>query len=583
MKSYRGFFPAYTSPLSSSLPPSLYEVHPDDAAISLAAPAVADVSYEVPGAVPLHAELLAGAKALLQTLDEDVYRSLRNRANHYEALGKGCFLNRSAMKLVNLDHEYGVVAPRDGDPSLPFSFVDLCGGPGGFVEYCVLKCRHAGTSCVGFGMTLSISGAERPAMQACNWNVLHLHDPPRSAVVVDGAVASLPPSMPCAVTVHLVNGVTGDGDVTKPENIAALRHLLLETLPPLGRVDLCSADGFDTEADDAFVLVLSQVVGMLTALAAGGCFVLKVFACESPQALRLFVLLGQLFEEVALTKPVTSRPASGERFLLCLRLRHTVTDGVRQEVVNALWGVCRRIEHAMGAGAAAGDATVAMWPFHVPPAAAAAACAYLGAVNESHLLVQLVEHYKILSLAEDEALIVPAHAADAARLLAGLGDLRLRLPTADEGDGPAQGKSAVKSKAARRRKRRRAQRRQQQQELQQQQQEESECVGTMDGAWAGEGDCEDEEDDEGEGLDGAHMDVNEDGGGDAAAAAAAAAAANAGTGTGADPHAPPGHSAASDGTTSIRHVALLQSRAKPLRSHEYFKLWGVYTYDVTYY
>ena len=541
----------------------------------------------------MHAELLAGAKALLQSLDEGTYRSLRNSANHYEPLGKGCFLNRSAMKLVNLDYEYGLVGPCNSssgsDPSVPFSFVDLCGGPGGFIEYCVLKARHDGTACVGFGMTLSIAEAERPAMQACNWNVAHLHDPPRSAVVVDGAAPSVPP---CAVTVHLVAGVTGDGDVTKPDNIAALRRLLLATLPPPGRVDLCSADGFDTEADDAFVLVLAQVIGMLTALAAGGCFVLKVFACESPPMLRLFVLLGQLFEEVVLTKPVTSRPASGERFLLCLRLRHTLSDAVRQTAVDELWGVCRCIEHAVGAGVSPGDATVAAWPFHVPPAAAAAASAYLGAVNESHLLVQLVEHYKILSMAVDEGVVAPAHAADAARLLAGLGQLRLRLPVAP-GDGPPQAKSAAfKSKSAKRRKRRRALLRQQQR---QQVELEMECEGPVDGVDGveaeDEGEEEDNEGEDGDGdIDGHVMDVGPgssgsgngdgDGDGDGGACDAAARAEYA-----SQPPRPAASSAssASDGTTSIAHVALLQGRVKPLRAHEYFKLWGVYTHDVTYY
>lgn len=52
-------------------------------------------------------------------------------------------MNRAALKLANLDFLFKLVS------SPPTSFTDLCGGPGGFMEFCFF--RRAPN---GFGVTL---------------------------------------------------------------------------------------------------------------------------------------------------------------------------------------------------------------------------------------------------------------------------------------------------------------------------------------------------------------------------------------------------------------------------------------------
>mmetsp|Transcript_104414 Transcript_104414/g.300895 ORF Transcript_104414/g.300895 Transcript_104414/m.300895 type:complete len:326 (+) Transcript_104414:45-1022(+) len=81
------------------------------------------------------------------------FQAARARCNEYEGLGKGLFVNRSAMKLVNLDRSLGLLAscyqkcrhqPAGGaavdlavnateanDSWVPLTFVDICGAPGG--------------------------------------------------------------------------------------------------------------------------------------------------------------------------------------------------------------------------------------------------------------------------------------------------------------------------------------------------------------------------------------------------------------------------------------------------------------------
>lgn len=55
---------------------------------------------------------------------------------------------------------------------------------------------------------------------------------------------------------------------------------------------------------------------MAETLKAGGHFICKVFEITLPGTVQVLALLACLFERVALVKPVTSRPASAERYVV---------------------------------------------------------------------------------------------------------------------------------------------------------------------------------------------------------------------------------------------------------------------------
>ena len=70
------------------------------------------------------------------------YSNLRSICNYYEQLAKGpdlhsyrkkCFINRSAMKLVNLDYAYDLIQLNNNGNNNRFTFVDLAGGPGNII------------------------------------------------------------------------------------------------------------------------------------------------------------------------------------------------------------------------------------------------------------------------------------------------------------------------------------------------------------------------------------------------------------------------------------------------------------------
>lgn len=142
-------------------------------------------------------EKLSRAKGEFDEIPVAVFKRVRSACNPAEALGRGSFLNRSAMKLANIDaivagqlslggsggsdqeqsaekQEKAKVVARGGGHSgagceplqakaLPsiqpaakkaLLFADLCGGPGGFSEYLLRRRRQINLPARGWGISL---------------------------------------------------------------------------------------------------------------------------------------------------------------------------------------------------------------------------------------------------------------------------------------------------------------------------------------------------------------------------------------------------------------------------------------------
>lgn len=88
-----------------------------------------------------------------EEIDRSIFHRIRSACNPAEALGSGPFLNRSAMKLANIDAISGV-SDMPKARRRPLLFADLCGGPGGFSEYLLRRRRHMGLGARGWGISL---------------------------------------------------------------------------------------------------------------------------------------------------------------------------------------------------------------------------------------------------------------------------------------------------------------------------------------------------------------------------------------------------------------------------------------------
>ena len=226
------------------------------------------------------------------------------------------FVNRAAAKLGNidalLDFQLTSLAPSGG-----FKFVDLCGAPGGFSEYLLFRCHLSNRAVHGWGMSLA---GENGQGKGCPWKL-------------EGVAERLGEGEG-EERYRCFYGRDGRGDVYERENVEGLERAVEEDSGawgyapgvPAGKVHLVVADGgFDKQRDAenqealAARLVAAQAAAGIRLLNCGGTMVLKYFGSSEPATLRVLSLLSRHFRRVTVTKPVTSRPASAERYLVCDR------------------------------------------------------------------------------------------------------------------------------------------------------------------------------------------------------------------------------------------------------------------------
>ncbi|KAI4873372.1 hypothetical protein NFI96_022165 [Prochilodus magdalenae] len=261
-------------------------------------------------------QLLLSCKSVFDDLEGEEMRRARTRSNPYETIRGAFFLNRAAMKMANMDHvfDYMFTNPKDGqgkplvrdkEGELLY-FGDVCAGPGGFSEYVLWRKRwHA----KGFGMTLK--GANDFKLEDFYAAPSELFEP-----------------------YYGEGGVDGDGDITLPENISAFRNFVLESTERRGLHFLMADGGFSVEGQENIQEVLSkqlllcQFLTALSVVRTGGHFVCKTFDLFTPFSVGLIYLLYLCFERVSLFKPLTSRPANSERYVVCRSLKPG-SDAVR--------------------------------------------------------------------------------------------------------------------------------------------------------------------------------------------------------------------------------------------------------------
>ena len=208
-------------------------------------------------------------KQQLSKLNSNKYYAARSKANPYELIGKSSFVNRSAVKLAEINSVFTLL------PGNSFTFLDLCGGPGGFAEYLLsFKSR-------GWGMTLK--GVQ-------------------DYVIED----------------QRFKRVYGDnsGNIYDISNINIL-------CKQSGLVDLVVADGgFNVEGDEYYQeehtnnLIICEALCALKGLKRGGAFVLKIFEFNTPVMLELIYLMYLNFEKLSVFKPESSRPGNNEKYLV---------------------------------------------------------------------------------------------------------------------------------------------------------------------------------------------------------------------------------------------------------------------------
>nr|KAG5714393.1 hypothetical protein BaRGS_006839 [Batillaria attramentaria] len=148
-------------------------------------------------------------------------------------------------------------------------FADICAGPGGFSEYVLWRRKG---ECKGFGMTLK------------GQNDFKLED------FFAGPSEMFEPH-------YGVGGLHGDGDIFRPDNQEAFINFVRRNSDGKGVHFVMADGGFSVEGQENIQEILSkQLVGLV-------------------------YLMRLIFDSVCIFKPVTSRPANSERYIVCKGLR----------------------------------------------------------------------------------------------------------------------------------------------------------------------------------------------------------------------------------------------------------------------
>jgi len=303
---------------------------------------------------------------------KDAFEMSRRASNPFEELGEGrkgglndMFINRSAMKLVNIDAVLGFsLIPKSPDQYLqiskrydmegflsnshliPFRFVDLCGAPGGFTEYILEKCSKHQISTQGWGLSLIGENENGPGL---DWKLKHL-------------------AMMKEANFRVCAGVDGTGDILNWENVEDLKMQITldcqetssvddqgirnadydridftlqnnQDSPDNNRVDLVVADGGCQAQRDSsrqeeltLTMVVSEIAAGLSILKPNGKLVIKTFGFQTLPTRFMLKFLFNHFEKLTVLKPILSRPASAERYLVCYGF-----DGVGQNWDGLRW------------------------------------------------------------------------------------------------------------------------------------------------------------------------------------------------------------------------------------------------------
>jgi len=369
------------------------------------------------------------------------FEQARRACNPFEILGEGrhrglnnhLFMNRSAIKLANLDallqfgltttaadahqhqHSHSHNNNTNNSDSSTLSFADLCGAPGGFSEYILWRCRSFGmSSCLGFGMSLIGTNEQGRGL------VWKLQD---EAYNDNRGMYS---------QYRICSGVDGSGDIYQWQNVEHLQRMIQSDAAITtntdnshsGKVHLVVADGgFDSQRDAenqaelAQKMVVCEVAAALLLLRPGGRLVLKTFGAQTDVIRAVMQHLFFAFDSLVLVKPITSRPASAERYLVCAGFHGNPTG----------WNGSRWMNQML----LGQNCPLSNFPANLPHYSRAqlAFTSYLDEFDRDMLNLNLKACFSILSYLESKC----------QRLLSSRGNVRMDV--IDDGNGMSDGSS----------------------------------------------------------------------------------------------------------------------------------------------
>ena len=242
---------------------------------------------------------------LKQTIDEyyeywDIIKKITNPyeyihtivPNHKYSLCKHKPLSRSFFKMVEIIDTFSFL-----NESYNIQSFHLAEGPGGFIE--AFNYKRNNKQDFYYGMTLISDNINIPSWKKATQLLSNNKN------------------------IKIEYGASKNGDLFLKENLIYCYKKYFRAM------DYITADGgfdfshdFNNQEEISFKLILSQIFFALIMQKQGGNFILKIFDVFKIKTIEVIYLLCNLYENVFIFKPNTSRCANSEKYIICRNFKN---------------------------------------------------------------------------------------------------------------------------------------------------------------------------------------------------------------------------------------------------------------------
>jgi 23S rRNA U2552 (ribose-2'-O)-methylase RlmE/FtsJ len=157
-----------------------------------------------------------------------------------------------------------------------------------------------------------------------------------SKVMTDGVNKKYNNLINILKTSKKTEGSITNGDVTKLQTI----HYLKEQVKH--KADLVTADGGfewkneNYQEQEAYVLILGEMISAINIQAKNGSFVLKIFETFTHTTIKLLYILGSFYEEIYIYKPFFSRSTNSEKYVICKGFKYESDNETLKKRIKVL-------------------------------------------------------------------------------------------------------------------------------------------------------------------------------------------------------------------------------------------------------
>lgn len=246
-------------------------------------------------------------KNKIETVNQKDWARIRKYTNIYESPSKGTYkkpISRAFYKLWELLFDYDIKCNSET--------LHLCEAPGGFIQ-AMLEYKYKKNIHIQKCYTMSLRDNTNVDVPKYNSEIQYNKN------------------------VKIIKNC--NGDLYYIDNILFLVKTLENT-----SIKFISSDGgindngdFNNKEVSHIRLILSEIVTALLILDLDGDFIIKIFDIFTDSTCHIIFILSYLFDDVYITKPLTSRPTNSEKYLVCKKFRkNKFTVNIRNKLISIL-------------------------------------------------------------------------------------------------------------------------------------------------------------------------------------------------------------------------------------------------------